>query len=180
MKPERLSLLDAQGEYVAGDVPSKTIALHRKIYESTRASDPQVRCVIHTHSSYSVSLSMGDVGLSCGKFQWQELLPALTPYFVMKVGRVPLIRYGLPGSTEVAGTVGQCIEAYANAGIGLHAVMLERLGPNVWHRSPAQAMAVLEELEETAKLYCWSHGRTAPLAPEQVQTLEDRFNIRWH
>ncbi|WP_296507689.1 aldolase [Rhodoferax sp.] len=179
LRPERLSLLDAQGEYLAGDVPSKTIVLHRKIYASASVVDAQVRCVIHTHSSYSVSLSMGDVGLSCGKFQWQELLPALTPYFVMKVGRVPLIPYGLPGSPEVAGTVGQCIEAYAKAGIGLRAVMLERLGPNVWHHSPAQAMAVLEELEETAKLYCWSHGRTAPLPPEQVQTLEDRFNIRW-
>lgn len=179
LDPGRLARLDAEGRQISGDRASKTLALHRKIYAATAAVDAQTRCVIHTHSSYSVSLSMGDVGLSCGKLQWQELLPALTPYFVMKVGRVPLIPYDYPGSPEVASTVGNCIDAYAQAGIGLRAVMLERLGPNVWHHAPAQAMAVLEELEETAKLYCWSHGQTAPLTPDQVLALETRFGVKW-
>jgi 3-dehydro-4-phosphotetronate decarboxylase len=179
LDPGRLARLDAEGRQISGDRASKTLALHRQIYAATAAVDAQTRCVIHTHSSYSVSLSMGDVGLSCGKLQWQELLPALTPYFVMKVGRVPLIPYDYPGSPEVATTVGNCIGAYAQGGVGLRAVMLERLGPNVWHHSPAQAMAVLEELEETAKLYCWSHGQTAPLTPDQVLALEARFDVKW-
>jgi 3-dehydro-4-phosphotetronate decarboxylase len=180
LDPGRLARLDAEGQQISGDRASKTLALHRQIYTATAAVDAQTRCVIHTHSSYSVSLSMGDMGLSCGKLRWQELLPALTPYFVMKVGRVPLIPYDYPGSSEVATTVGTCIDAYAHAGIGLRAVMLERLGPNVWHHSPAQAMAVLEELEETAKLYCWAHGQTAPLTPDQVLALETRFGVQWN
>jgi 3-dehydro-4-phosphotetronate decarboxylase len=57
--------------------------------------------------------------------------------------------------------------------------MLERLGPNVWHHSPAQAMATLEELEETAKLFCWSHGQSNPLNADQVRELESRFGVRW-
>ena len=177
--PARLSLLDADGVHLTGDVPSKSMRLHRTIYSSALAVDAEVRCVIHTHSSYSVSLSLGDVGLSEGKLRWPELLPALTPYFVMKVGRVPVIPYGVPGSADVAVTVGQCIDAYADAGIFLRAVMLERLGPNVWHHSPAQAMAVLEELEETSKLHCWSRGKAVPLTLEQVRTLEARFSARW-
>jgi 3-dehydro-4-phosphotetronate decarboxylase len=179
LEPQRISLIDAHGAHVAGDLPSKTIVLHRKIYASVSAVDAHVRCVIHTHSSYCVSLSLGEVGLSCGKLLWPELLPALTPYFVMKVGRVPLIPYGFPGSPEVAATVGECIEAYANDGLSLRAVMLERLGPSVWHNSPAQAMAVLEELEETAKLYCWSHGQTTALTQDQVRELESRFGVQW-
>jgi 3-dehydro-4-phosphotetronate decarboxylase len=179
LAPERLAQLDAAGQHIAGDRPSKTIALHQRIYAAATQTDADVRCVIHTHSSYCVSLSMGDVGLQCGSLHWQELLPALTPYFVMKVGRVPLMPYGFPGSPAVAEAVGACVEAYAAAGRVLRAVMLERLGPNVWHHSPAQAMATLEELEETAKLFCWSHGQSNPLNADQVRELESRFGVRW-
>ena len=89
----------------------------------------------------------------------EELLPALTPYFVMKVGHVPLIPYHRPGAPEAAEQVAQAIERYGARGTPIRAVMLERLGPNVWHDTPAAAMAVLEELEETARL--WLHERPA-------------------
>ena len=71
----------------------------------------------------------------------------------MKVGHVPLIPYHRPGAPEAAELVAQAIERHGAAGTPIRAVMLERLGPNVWHESPAAAMAVLEELEETAKLH---------------------------
>ena len=55
--------------------------------------------------------------------------------------------------------------------------MLERLGPNVWHASPAQASALLEELEETARL--WLMARPAPLSDEQIDELRRHFDARW-
>ena len=61
----------------------------------------------------------------------------------------------------------------------LRAVMLDRLGPNVWHRSPAQASAVLEELEETAKLWLMTTPKPAPLSDEQIAELRSRFGARW-
>ena len=37
--------------------------------------------------------------------------------------------------------------------------MFDRLGPMAWQRTPQSASAVLEELEETAKLWLRAGGR---------------------
>jgi ribulose-5-phosphate 4-epimerase/fuculose-1-phosphate aldolase len=57
--------------------------------------------------------------------------------------------------------------------------MLTRLGPNVWHETPAAAMAVLEELEETARLVCLNQRPVSSLSPLQLQELRDTFGARW-
>ena len=97
----------------------------------------------------------------------------------MKVGHVPVVPYHRPGAPEVGALVAALIARYAAQGTPLRAVMLTRLGPNVWHDSPAQAMAVLEELEETAKLWHLSQRRTAPLSPEAIAELRTTFNASW-
>jgi ribulose-5-phosphate 4-epimerase/fuculose-1-phosphate aldolase len=61
----------------------------------------------------------------------------------------------------------------------LRAVMIERLGPNVWHQSLASAMATLEELEETAKLWLLSNRSVIALSDEQINELIARFNLRY-
>jgi len=75
--------------------------------------------------------------------------------------------------------VAEAIDRYAMAGTPIRAVMLARLGPNVWHDSPGAAMAALEELEETARLVCLAHGPLAPLDPAQIDELRATFNARW-
>ena len=181
LDPARLAKLNAQGEQVSGDKASKTIALHRAIYAASLPFDPNTRCVIHTHSSHCVarSLVLQDSGEP-------ELLPALTPYFVMKVGHVPHIAYDRPGSPAVAQAVAQAIDEYGQAGRPIRAVMLSRLGPNVWHDSPAAAMAVLEELEETAKLAMLTmptntskNQTVAPLSSGDILALKKQFGARW-
>jgi ribulose-5-phosphate 4-epimerase/fuculose-1-phosphate aldolase len=108
-----------------------------------------------------------------------ELLQAITPYFVMKVGHVPLIAYDYPGSPAVAKQVAQTISKYGQANKAIRAVMLQRLGPNVWHDSPASAMAILEELEETAKLVCLSNTPIPALTDEQINALRTNFSTIW-
>ncbi|HTH77688.1 MAG TPA: class II aldolase/adducin family protein, partial [Ramlibacter sp.] len=108
-----------------------------------------------------------------------ELLPPITPYFVMKVGHVPVIPYHRPGDPKVAELVAAQIEAHAKRGTPIRAVMLSRLGPNVWHDSPAQAMAVLEELEETAKLWRTADPKPAPLTASQIEELRAAFGAAW-
>jgi ribulose-5-phosphate 4-epimerase/fuculose-1-phosphate aldolase len=172
LDPARLARLDADGKQVGGDRASKTIALHTRIYAAARRFDAQTACVIHTHSTHCVALTLSATG--------DELLPALTPYFVMKVGHVPLIPYHRPGAPEAAEQVAQAIERFGAAGTPLRAVMLERLGPNVWHETPAAAMAVLEELEETAKLQMLAGAaRPAPLDAAQIDELRTTFGARW-
>lgn len=167
LDPARLAEVDAQGLQLSGDRASKTLTLHRRIY----AAAPEAGCVIHTHATHLVALTLSGV--------WQPdcILPPITPYFVMKVGQVPLIPYHRPGDPAVGDAVAARIEAARAQGRLLRAVMLERLGPNVWHRSPADASAVLEELEETARL--WLMTRPAPLSPEQIDELRQHFGAHW-
>jgi 3-dehydro-4-phosphotetronate decarboxylase len=167
----RLARLDADARQIAGDPASKTIALHVRIYVASRKFDRNTSCVIHTHSAHCVALTLESSAA--------ELLPPLTPYFVMKVGHVPLIAYRRPGAVEAADAVAQSIERYGQAGTPIRAVMLERLGPNVWHDTPAAAMATLEELEETARLVCLAKSPIQPLSPTQIEELCVVFGARW-
>ena len=174
LEPNRLARLDAQAQQLSGDKASKTIALHTQIYRAAGTFDAQTRCVIHTHSTHCVALT-----LRAGTPESAELLPALTPYFVMKVGHVPVIRYHRPGDPQAAEEVAQTITRYGEAGTPIRAVMLARLGPNVWHDSPAAAMATLEELEETARLMCLSADAPEPLTDSQINELRQSFGARW-
>jgi len=182
LDPAKLSLLDADGHHVSGDNPSKTIALHRRIYDASVAFDANSRCVIHTHSTYCVALTLVDndhAETRSSFVQPSELLPPITPYFVMKVGHVPVIDYHRPGAVEAAEKVAQTITRYGEQGTPIRAVMLSRLGPNVWHQSPATAMAVLEELEETAKLMHQATHPITPLSSKQIQELRETFGAKW-
>ncbi len=179
LEPQRLARLDHAGQHLSGDQPSKTVPLHQRIYSTTAAAGEGARCVIHTHSTYCVALTLQAEGGALRLELDQELLPAITPYFVMKVGHVPLIPYDLPGAVSTAARVQQAIERYAVRGLLLRAVMLERLGPNVWHHTPAQTMAVLEELEETAKLFFLGHQSALALNEDQLQPLRGKFGARW-
>ena len=170
LDPARLARIDGAGRQVAGDRASKTIALHRRIYAAARGFDPATACIIHTHATHCVALTLGPHAA--------ELLPPLTPYFVMKVGHVPVIPYRRPGDPAVAEDVAQAIAHHGEKGMPIRAVMLERLGPTVWHDTPAAAMAVLEELEETARLACLVR-ETRPLADAQIDALRAAFGARW-
>lgn len=174
LDPPRLARLDAQAQQLSGDKASKTIALHSQIYRAASAFDDQTRCIIHTHSTHCVALT-----LRAKTPKSAELLPALTPYFVMKVGHVPIISYHRPGDPQAALSVAQTITRYGEAGMPIRSVMLARLGPNVWHDSPAAAMATLEELEETARLMCLSADAPEPLTDSQINELRQTFGARW-
>jgi ribulose-5-phosphate 4-epimerase/fuculose-1-phosphate aldolase len=168
LDPAQLAKVDAHGKQLSGDRASKTLALHRRIYEAT---GDEARCVIHTHSTHCVALTLQAAPA--------ELLPPITPYFVMKVGHVPVIPYHRPGDAAIGELVAAQIDRARKAGAPIRAVMLSRLGPNVWHESPAQAMAVLEELEETAKLWLLTQPKPQSLGEGQIQELRDAFGARW-
>ena len=174
LDPARLARLDGEMQQLSGDRASKTIALHARIYSAACQFDPETRCVIHTHSTHCVALSLRDQVVG-----QVELLAALTPYFVMKVGHVPVMSYQRPGALDAAQLVAQAICRYGEAGTPIRAVMLARLGPNVWHDSPAAAMATLEELEETARLACLSIEAPKPLTDSQIEELRQTFGARW-
>jgi 3-dehydro-4-phosphotetronate decarboxylase len=169
LDPARLAHVGADGVQTSGDRASKTLALHRRIY----ASATDARCVIHTHSTHLVALTLR------GVWSNDDIVPPITPYFVMKVGHVPLIAYHRPGDPAVADLLAERMAQFASRGTPICAVMQDRLGPNVWHESPAAAMAVLEELEETARLWLLGDPRPAPLTEEQIEALRRAFGAAW-
>lgn len=162
LNPALISKVDKSGQWVSGGKPSKTLTLHRAIYDSNLAA----QSVIHTHSTSLVALSLA------GVWSNDAVLPPITPYQVMKVGRIPLIPYFRPGHPEVAGQ----ISALANE---VRGVLLERLGPVIWHVSISHAAAALEELEETARLWMMLREKPTALNDTEIEDLCQAFGVRW-
>lgn len=171
LDPASLAKLDNQGQQISGDKASKTIALHTRIYQAARKFDPETACIIHTHSTNCVALTL--------RAQKIESIPALTPYFVMKVGRVPVLPYSRPGDVSTVAQVEELIQSYGELGTPIRALILSRLGPNVWNGTPTSAMATLEELEETAKLWRLSNYQSDTLDETQINELRTIFGARW-
>ncbi|MBZ9988871.1 aldolase [Mesorhizobium sp. BH1-1-5] len=135
LEPARLSKLDPAGVAVSGDAPTKEIPLHLAFYEAR----PQAGGVVHLHSTYATALSCLE------DTDPEDTIPSITPYVVMRVGRVPLIPYTHPGSTDTGILVKTLAPDHA-------AVLLANHGPVVSGRSFRDAVFAAEELEETAKL----------------------------
>ena len=162
LDPAALSKTDPAGHRISGGTPSKTLALHRAAYD-TNAS---VNAVVHTHSTHLVALTLS------GVWRQDDVLPPITPYYVMKVGHVPLIPYHRPGDPAVA----ERVRALAH---DVRAVLLERLGPVVWGATVSQAAWALEELEETARLWLMTEPRPPALSDEQIAELREVFGAKW-
>ena len=169
LEPQSLAHVSLDGAQLGGERASKTLALHQRIY----AAEPEAQCVIHTHSTHLVALTLA------GVWQTDDILPPITPYYVMKVGHVPLIPYHRPGDPAAAELVAAAITQARTRGTPIRAVMLDRLGPNVWHDTPAAAMATLEELEETARVWHFSGRSARPLSEAQIAELRHNFGARW-
>lgn len=159
LDPERLSLLDASGDPIAGAPPTKEAFLHLTMYDKRPADD----AIVHLHSTYSVAVScLADTPES-------DALPPLTAYYVMRVGRLPLIPYYPPGDKTLADAVAKLADRH-------HAVLLANHGPIVAGADLDRARWAMEELEETAKLHLLLRGeKTRPLTPSQVSELRTRF-----
>lgn len=156
LDPARLSHLDASGVLLSGDKPTKEAFLHTCMYCS-RSDD---HAVVHLHSTHAVAVSIIE-GLNP-----DDLLPPLTPYYIMRVKRLPLIPYFAPGDRALAEAVGQKANKH-------HAVLLANHGPVASGTTLANAQYAVEEIEETAKLFLLLGQRSVrPLTPEQVAALQ--------
>ncbi len=155
LEADGLSLLDAGGTHVTGRAPTKEAWLHMAMY----AARPDDRAIVHLHSTYSTALSCRT------DRDPADMLPALTPYVVMRVGPVALVPYGRPGDERA----GVAVSALA---VRHRAVLLANHGPVVAGTDVKHAVAVAEELEETARLFFLLEQRPhRHLTPEQVDEL---------
>ena len=161
LDPARLSRLDAQGRHISGDKPTKESFLHLEMYRERQGSG----AVVHLHSTHSVAVSvLADVNES-------DVLPALTAYYVMRIGSLPLVPYFAPGDQALAAAV----RGFATHH---HALLLANHGPVVAGSSLSAACDAIEELEATAKLFLMLRGeQMRVLTPEQIAELRKRYPV---
>ncbi|MGW6458437.1 3-oxo-tetronate 4-phosphate decarboxylase [Streptomyces sp. NPDC055078] len=156
---ERLAVTSIDGEHLAGDRPSKELVLHRALYRS----HPTCTAVAHLHSTSAVAVSC------LPGLRPEDALPPITPYFVMRVGRLPLIDYAAPGSDALN-------EHVTRASQQSRALLLRNHGSLAAALTLESAVDAVEEIEETARLYLLLEGRsTAYLEDEAVAELHRRF-----
>ena len=158
----RITKLDADWTLVSGDAPTKEVPLHRAFYEGR----PQAGAVVHLHSTFATALScLADVNP-------EDAIAPITPYVVMRVGRVPVLPYTMPGSADVAPLV--------KARAGDHAaILLANHGPVVAGTSLESAVFAAEELEETARLLILTRGLAVRhLDSAQIAALNTKFKLK--
>lgn len=161
LDPAQLSKLDWDGNLISGAPPSKEAFLHRAMYEERGSAG----AIVHLHSTHSAAVSC-----MCG-LNHDDCIPPLTPYFVMKVGRLPLVPYHRPGDPALAGAISAMARKHS-------AVLLANHGPVVSGTSLEAAVYAAEELEETAKLFLLLRDvPTRPLDAAQIADLKHTFKL---
>lgn len=161
LDPARLSLLDADFRHIEGDAPTKEIALHGAFYE-TRGN---TGAVVHLHATHSVALSV------LPDTDADNVLPPITAYSVMRLGRVKLLPYFMPGDPAM----GEAVRGLAGTRT---AVLLANHGPVVAGADLEAAVYACEELEETARLVLLTHARSPRLlTAAQVAALTEKFPV---
>ena len=161
LDPARIAKLDWDGRSLAGDPPSKEAFLHRAMFEQRE----QAGAIVHLHSTHSAAVSCMS-GLDP-----DNCIPPLTPYFVMKIGRLPLVAYYRPGDPALAGVIGALAGKHS-------AVLLSNHGPVVSGSTLEAAIYATEELEETAKIFLLLRNTaTHCLNAEQIAELKTTFKL---
>ena len=159
LEPGRLSKLDWEGNLISGDPPSKEYPLHLTIYQER----PTAGAVVHLHSTYAVAVSC------LVHADLNDVLPPITAYYVMRIGRLPLVPYSRPGDQSLAEAVRVLVHEH-------HAVLLANHGPVVAGASIEAAVYAAEEVEEAAKLFLLLRGEpTRFLTDAQVVELGAAF-----
>ena len=159
LDPNEISKLDVNGKLISGKSPTTESFLHIAMYDER----PDSGAVVHLHSTHSVAVSC------LAGIDKKNVLPPITAYYVMKIGKLPLVPYFPPGDINLAKAVKEMASNH-------HAVLLANHGPVVAGKTLEDAVYAIEELEETARLFLLLRNmKTQYLNEKQVKTLEELY-----
>ena len=159
LDPNEISKLDVNGKLISGKSPTKESFLHIAMYDER----PDSGAVVHLHSTHSVAVSC------LAGIDKKNVLPPITAYYVMKIGKLPLVPYFPPGDINLAKAVKEMASNH-------HAVLLANHGPVVAGKTLEDAIYAIEELEETARLFLLLRNlKTQYLNEKQVKKLEELY-----
>lgn len=142
------------GTLLEGDLPpiqGAVVAMHTAMY----ADNPEVGCVLHTHSPYATAYAVARRPIGC----WVEALAMFG-----LPGGVPVAGYGPRGSDEAVASI------RAAATPGVPAVLLANHGVLIFHRTPDLAILVGSVVEEAAQAGINASGLGGPAEiPENLR-----------
>ena len=160
LSPDQLARTNLQGEPRNENRPSKELPLHLAVY---RRRGEAVGAIVHLHSVYCVALSCLE------DLDPERPLPALTPYFFMRLAPLAVVPYHRPGSLELAGAV-------ASAAEGHECLLLRNHGQVCVGSSLGEAASRAEEFEETARLhFILRRERVRELTAEDLREIQRAF-----
>ncbi|WP_353980424.1 3-oxo-tetronate 4-phosphate decarboxylase [Salinicola endophyticus] len=163
LEPEAISRLDWEGNHLGGEPPSKEYFFHLAYYRHR----PAAQAIVHLHSSYSSAVACLD------DLDPHNALPPITPYFVMRIGNLPLLPYRRPGDARLGDDIARYASKHA-------AVLLANHGPVVTGKTLDATVSAAEELEETAKLYLLLRDKPyRELNRSQIEELKEVFGAEW-
>ncbi|AVL79283.1 aldolase [Klebsiella oxytoca] len=162
LEPDALSKVSISGDLLSGEKASKEIQFHLAIYRKR----PQCGGIVHLHSPWLTALScLPGIDIN-------NALPPITPYYVMRVGKLPVVRYIRPGSPLIA-------EEVEKLAVEHNSFLLANHGPIISGKNIREAVFNAEELEETARLYFMlkPFGMNL-LTKENLEELEQTFSMK--
>jgi ribulose-5-phosphate 4-epimerase/fuculose-1-phosphate aldolase len=158
LDPDRLSVLDRHGRLVSGDAPTKEVPLHTAMYDTVE----NCGAIVHLHSTHSVAVSM------LPDTDPEDVLPPLTAYYVMRVGKTALIPYHRPGDPHIGDAIKGLAGKYTS-------VLLANHGPVMAGKTLEAAVYATEELEETSRLHLLTRGlNPRVLTDAQIKALNNK------
>ncbi len=153
--------VNESGEAVSGNVkPSKEVRFHLAIYRR----NPKVNAVFHFHPPHCIAAgSLLPEG--------EDPIPAMVPYYVMRVRGAISLPYAPPGSAEL-------FESIDRAAAGHQVIFLRNHGLVCSGETVLAAAQAVEETEENARIFLLTGGRGTPLSQEQCQWLKEKYWTR--
>lgn len=159
LEADKLSKVTLDGEHLSGDRPSKEVQFHLAMYQA----NPEFEALVHLHCTHLTALSCR------ADLNPDNVIRPFTPYYVMRVGKLPLVPYYAPGSAEIARDLAALSPSHK-------AMLLANHGPVVTGTSLVNAVDNMEELEETAKLMLMLDNQPIRyLTDDQITELERRY-----
>jgi L-fuculose-phosphate aldolase len=132
LKAEDVILCDLEGRKIAGErEPTSEMGMHLTIYRTR----PDTHAVVHAHPPVATGFAVAGKALNLG----------ILPEVIVRLGCVPLVEYGTPGTPAL----GQCMLPYVGK---YDALLLANHGAVAWAEELFQAFFRMETVEHYARI----------------------------
>jgi L-ribulose-5-phosphate 4-epimerase len=159
LTPESMVVCDLDGQVVDGGLsPSSDTATHCYVYRHR----PDVGGVVHTHSPYATAWAAVGEPIPC-------VITAMADEFG---GEIPVGPFALIGSEEIGRGIVATLAGHRSPAVLMRSHGVFTVGPTA--RSAVQAAVMCEDVARSVHL-ARALGPAAPLAPDQVDALHQRY-----